>query len=183
MALLLVAGLRAYGAARVGLTLAPGDLAPPLAAPALTGWKYRANWQDYPLTIVNFWASWCAPCKTEMPVLQELYGKHGRSDLAVVGVALDPLGDEELEKFAADLGASYTLVRGSTDISNVWGGIGLLPTTFLVNERGRILRRYVGATPEAVESLKADVEAFFRDRMQKAPKVSPSPAPTPLPKK
>ncbi len=143
----------------------------------MTGWKYRANWQDYPLTIVNFWATFCAPCKTEMPALQDLFAKHNREKLAVVGVVLDPAHDAEVGKFAADLGVSYTLVRGSSDISNTWGGIGFLPTTFLVNERGRIVRRYVGATPEAVEALRADVEAFFQDRVQKPPIPTPSPPP------
>jgi len=126
---------------------------------------------------VNFWASWCEPCKIEMPVLQELHAKHGAKNLAVVGVVLDPAGDEEVTKFAGDLGVSYTLVRGSSDTSNLWGGIRLLPTTFLVSQRGYIVRRYVGATPEQVEALKADVEAFFAERLQKSKAASVPPAP------
>jgi len=171
----LAATLAASGAARVGITLAPGDLAPPLAAPALTGWKYSANWKEYPLTIVNFWASWCEPCKIEMPVLQELYAKHPRKELAVVGVVLDPAGDEDLSKFAADLGVAYTLVRGSSDLSNEGGGIRSLPTTFLVNQRGMIVRRYVGATAEHVEALRSDVEAFLTERSSKTKANAPLP--------
>ncbi len=169
--------LTARGAPAVGITLAPGDLAPPLAAPALTGWKYRANWRDYPLTVVNFWASWCEPCRVEMPILQELYAKHGRKNLAVVGVVLDPATDGDVSKFAEDLGVSYTLVRGSSELSNIWGGIAFLPTTFLVSHKGNIVRRYVGATTEQVEALKADVEAFLAERSQKPTASAPVPPP------
>jgi len=167
-AAVLFASAAAPAGTPVSRALAPGDDAPPLAGPALEGWKYNADWSQYDYTIVNFWATWCEPCRSEMPVLQDLYERFHDRKLAVVGVLLDSVGDDEVRAFATSLGVRYRLVRGTTDLSNLWGGIGILPTTFVVSSKGRVLRRYVGATAEQVDRMKSDVEALF-----------PPPAPKP----
>lgn len=163
-ALLVAAAMLPAGARSVvARAVAPGDPAPALSAAALEGWKYQADWRPYEFTIVNFWATWCEPCRSEMPALQELFARYRERKLAVVGVLLDSETDDEVRSFAKNLGVDYRIVRGDTDLSNVWGGIGILPTTFVVNSRGRVVKRYVGATPEQIARLKSDVEALFPD--------------------
>jgi thiol-disulfide isomerase/thioredoxin len=145
----------------VSRAVIPGDAAPPLVARALEGWKFRAEWSRFEYTLVNFWATWCEPCRTEMPVLQDLVSKFKDRNLGAVGVVLDSATDDEVRAYASSLGISYRLVRGDTDVSNLWGGIGILPTTFVVDSKGRVLRRYAGATAEQVERLRSDIEALF----------------------
>ena len=71
------------------LALAPGDPAPTLAAVTIEGEAFRADWTASALTVVNFWATWCEPCREEMPALQKLSEAHASEGLSVVGVMLD----------------------------------------------------------------------------------------------
>jgi thiol-disulfide isomerase/thioredoxin len=157
---LLVVPTSSSGSA-VGPAVAAGDIAPGIAGKTLDGWNFRAQWDQNALTIVNFWATWCEPCRVEMPALQELHAKYAKARLEIVGVLIDAAGDDEVRKFVAEMGAQYRILRGDSDITNAWGGIGYLPTTFVVNAKGRVLKRYVGATPERVAKLKEDVDKLM----------------------
>lgn len=146
------------------MALAPGDPAPPLVARFLSGDRFEAKWQSNRLTLVNFWATWCEPCRWEMPALESLSRKYSKKKVAVVGVLIDPAKDEDVRKFTENAGVSYPIVRGDLDVSNTWGGIGTIPTTFLVNAQGRIARRYVGTTPEQLDAIRTDLEALLAGR-------------------
>jgi thiol-disulfide isomerase/thioredoxin len=153
------------------LALAPGDRAPKLVGQTLDRAPWRAEWGGQALTLVNFWATWCEPCKAEIPELARLQTAHA-ADLRVVGVLMDPVGDQELVAFLAPLGVNYPIIRPSPHVNRDWGGIVVMPITFLVGRDGRIVRRYVGATPEQVAGLAADVEAVLAGRPM-APMVIP----------
>ena len=165
--------LETFAVSRVAMVVAPGDTAPQIIAPALDGWKFRSDWSQAAYTVVNFWATWCEPCKGEIPVLEELQTKFKSRRLAVIGAMIDEATDDKARSFLADLGVSYRVVRAGTDVANLWGGINILPTTYVINEKGRVLKRYVGATPEQVARMKSDIEGLF------APAAEPAPAPPP----
>jgi thiol-disulfide isomerase/thioredoxin len=146
-----------------GLALAPGDPAPYLTGADLTGEITTIRWKSNAATIVNFWATWCEPCRDEMPALQALYTRKADDGLAVVGVHLLGSSRNEISSFVEETGARYPILLGDVSVAQKWT-VGLLPTSFLVDGKGVVVRRYVGATPEQIEGMIADAEAFLEGR-------------------
>jgi len=180
---IVVAGLALMGAGgaphgvRYGLALAPGDPAPKIDLPNLTGDLILHAYADHPLTVVNFWATWCKPCREEMPALQRMSDKHRDGGLAVIGLLFDPKTDNEgARHYLDELGVRYPTMRTTLDTLRTWGGIGLFPTTFLIDREGKILRRYVGASPAQIDGMMEDVDAALAGRPLGS-MVMPEPAP------
>jgi len=105
------------------------------------------------VVVVDFWATWCEPCKTEIPgyiALQEKYGKDG---LVIIGVSLDQAGLKVVKKFAKEHGVNYTLVMGETDdldaLTGKPGADIVIPTTFLIGRDGKLVHAKRGAMPHA----------------------------------
>ena len=142
--------------------LAPGDQAPDLAGvPYPTGPKLRVEWRENTLTLVNFWATWCEPCKDEMPLLDDLYTRMKDRGFSIVA-PFEPWEKERVGLFLEGVGGvSYTVLQPDATVDFYWGGVNIKPTSFLVNGTGRILRKYVGANEELTAGLVADVEALL----------------------
>jgi thiol-disulfide isomerase/thioredoxin len=94
--------------------------------------------------IVNFWATWCGPCKIETPWLVELQNQYGAQGLQVVGVAMDDSGKDEIEKFAKDMGVNYPVLIGKEAVGDAYGGVPALPESFFVGRDGKIVDRIIG---------------------------------------
>ena len=146
------------------MALAPGDPAPQLSGITFpVKGRYESDWSRNKLTLVNFWATWCIPCREEMPVLQKLFEDHVVQGLRVVGVferwEIDHVGE-----YLEHVPVTYTIVWPDAIVDHRWGKINLKPTSFLVDQDGKILRRYVGASADQIEGLVADVEAVLDDR-------------------
>jgi len=143
----------------VELALAPGDQAPPLRGNRPDGEIHKVDYTANKVTVVNFWATWCVPCKDEMPELQALHEKHGADGLGIVGVVKGNDPDAAIQNFCDSLGVRYPVIRTHRGIMPMWRGVGALPATFLIDGSGKILRRYVGATAEQIDGLVYDIEA------------------------
>ena len=146
------------------MALAPGDPAPQLSGvtfPVKT--RYAADWSRNKLTLVNFWATWCEPCREEMPQLQKLFEDQVVRGFRVVGV-FERWEIDQVGVYLEKLPVTYTIIQPDAIVDHHWGRIKLKPTSFLVDQNGRVLRRYVGASPEQIEGLVADVEAVLDGR-------------------
>ena len=133
--------------------------------PALTGEKHVHVYAEHALTVVNFWATWCKPCREEMPALQRLSDRHRDRGLAVLGLLFDPKSDDEgARRYLEEMGVRYPTVRTTMDTLRDWGGIGMFPTTFLINRDGKIVRRYVGVSRAQIEGMMEDVDAVLSGR-------------------
>ena len=153
---------------RLGLALAPGDPAPEFAASDLGGRRLDVVYEGHAATLVAFFRSGCVPCGVEMPTLQKLHAAHAAGGLQVVGVAIDA-GDAmrvvpAVRAFLAESGADYTVVRSTLEIERKWRGITVLPTVFLVDRSGKLVRRYAGADEAILAGLVADVDAWLAGR-------------------
>lgn len=147
-----------------GAALAPGDRVPDLRGSELTGREAVHTYESARVTLVNFWATWCAPCRTEMPILQDLAQRYAGGGLRVFGILIDPAGDLEGLEFAEALGIDYPLLRGTLETERAWGGVRVLPATFMVDKEGRLLRKYLGADDKQVEAFRTDVEDALAGR-------------------
>jgi len=94
--------------------------------------------------VVNFWATWCGPCKIETPWLVELQQQYGSQGLQVVGVAMDDSGKDEIAKFANEMGVNYPVLLGKEAVGDAYGGVPALPESFFVGRDGKIVDRIIG---------------------------------------
>jgi thiol-disulfide isomerase/thioredoxin len=99
--------------------------------------------------LVNFWATWCEPCKIEMPSLVDMQKKYGPQGLQIVGVAMDDADDKEISTFAHKMGVNYMVLRGTEKIGDLYGGIDHLPMTYYLDRSGKIVDETEGMAGEA----------------------------------
>jgi peroxiredoxin len=117
------------------------------------------------VVLLDFWATWCGPCKVEIPWFMEMQRKNKDKGFEVLGVAMDDEGWEAVKPFLADLGVNYRVVIGNDSTAGMYGGVEALPTTFLIDRGGRIAAVHVGLTSKKTfedgveELLQASVAA------------------------
>ena len=97
------------------------------------------TWSDYEAKSCcwTFWATWCGPCKIEIPWFMELERKNKDRGFAVLGVSMDDEGWEVVKPFLADLGVNYRVVIGNDSTAQLYGGVDALPTTFLIDRNDK----------------------------------------------
>lgn len=100
------------------------------------------------VVVVNFWATWCAPCVQEIPVFIEMQRKFGDDGLQFVGVSLDKQGFEVVRPFAEKMQINYPLVVDDGSLAKEFGGLQGVPTTYVVDTNGEIQHRIEGITTE-----------------------------------
>jgi len=104
-----------------------------------------ASWRGK-VVLLNFWATWCPPCRDEIPEMIEL-SKRFKDRLQIVGVSMDDAPADEVRQFARNMGMDYPIVMGSPTLSMEYGGVPALPTSFVVNTYGRIVQKHEGLYP------------------------------------
>ena len=128
-----------------------------------------AEWRGK-VVIVNFWATWCPPCREEIPEMIDLANRY-KDRLLIIGVSEDDdATPEEVRNFAREEKINYPIVMGSNGISAEYGGVPALPTSFIVNTDGRVVQKHVGLFPAEVydreirallgEHVNAPIETF-----------------------
>lgn len=115
-----------------------------------SGEQVSASSFDGSVTLVNFWATWCKPCREEMPMLVGLYKAYSQSGFQVVGVAIDDV--KQARDFAAGLGVNYPILVGSTDVmvmARSYGNLsGVLPYSVLIGRDGIVRWTHLGGLKE-----------------------------------
>jgi|HubBroStandDraft_5_1064220.scaffolds.fasta_scaffold05880_3 peroxiredoxin len=121
-----------------------GVEAPDFALLTLDGHKVKLSDYRGKAVLLNFWATWCPPCKVEMPWFVDLQKQYGKDGLVVLGVAMDDTEPGEIAKFASDLGVNYTVLLGTNKVSDDYGDVQYLPTTFFIGRNGAIVDKLTG---------------------------------------
>jgi peroxiredoxin len=99
------------------------------------------------VVVLDFWATWCGPCRAEIPGYGALQKKYAADGLAVVGVSLDQAGPGVVKKFIAEEKIGYQIVMADDQIVGAFGGVEAIPTTFIIDRSGMIRYRKVGSMP------------------------------------
>jgi peroxiredoxin len=96
------------------------------------------------VVLLDFWATWCSPCRIEIPWFMEMQRKNKDKGFEVLGVAMDDEGWEAVKPFLQELSVNYRIVMGNDAIAQAYGGVDALPTTFLIDREGKIAAIHVG---------------------------------------
>ncbi len=96
------------------------------------------------VVLINFWATWCGPCKVEIPWFVEFQQKYKDRDFAVLGVSMDEDGWKAVKPYLADHKINYRVVIGDEKLTDLYGGIDSLPTSFIIDRNGRLAATHIG---------------------------------------
>ncbi|MFL6300963.1 MAG: TlpA family protein disulfide reductase [Terriglobales bacterium] len=159
--ILLVAGMIYLGARisrnqKVGLEppeapqVAAGNPAPEFELKTLDGKTAKLSDYKGKAVLLNFWATWCEPCKIEMPWLVEYNKQYGPQGFTVLGVAMDDDADskawvqKDIRKFSDEMKVNYPVLLGTSKIGDTYGGVPFLPEIFYIGRDGKIVEHAIG---------------------------------------
>lgn len=96
------------------------------------------------VVLLNFWATWCGPCKIEMPWFIDFERKYKDRGFAVIGISMDEEGWQVVKPFITDMAVNYRILQGDDKTAQSYGGVDALPTTFLIDREGKVAHTLVG---------------------------------------
>ena len=102
------------------------------------------------IVIIDFWATWCPPCRKGIPDLVELKNEF-KDDLEIIGISVDKITrgtQDQIVPFMKKMGINYPIVHGTMEVADSFGGIRSIPTTFVIDKKGNIVSQYVGLAPK-----------------------------------
>src|SRR5208282_1493916 len=143
-----------------------GNVAPDFDLQTLDGKNLKLSDLRGKAVLLNFWATYCGPCKVEMPWFVELQKEYGPQGFQIVGVAMDDASTEDIAKFAKDMGVNYPILLGKESVGDEYGGVPALPESFLIARDGKIVDKIIGLRG------KAEIEDSIKKALDTRPAAS-----------
>lgn len=130
----------------------PGAMktAPEFELKDVQGNLYRSATAKGTVQLVDFWATWCAPCRAEIPMFKDFNTTYGPRGFTLVGIAMDEEGIVKVKPFVEEMKIPYLTLIGNDGVVDAFGGVVGFPTKFLIDREGRIVDSWVGEVPRAV---------------------------------
>jgi peroxiredoxin len=125
----------------------------------LSGQPVRLSDYAGKAVLINFWATWCPPCKAELPDLVELQNTHGGDRFTVIGVSLDQTGVAAVREFVRERGLNFPILMGNEDVVIQYGNFRGIPTSFLLNPDHELARKYPGLVTRRM--VETDLSRLF----------------------
>ncbi len=126
-----------------------GMTAPDFDLVSLDGRRVKLSDFRGKAVVLNFWATWCAPCKIEMPWFVDLQKQYGSEGLTILGVAMDDSEPRKIAQFTNEMGVNYPVLLGTDKVSEEYGNVEYLPTTFYIDRQGKIVGKVAGLVGRA----------------------------------
>jgi thiol-disulfide isomerase/thioredoxin len=146
-----------------GFSITKSGIAPDFTLETLDGKSMSLSELRGKAVLLNFWATWCGPCKIETPWLVELQKEYGSQGLQVIGVAMDDSGKDDIAKFAQEMGVNYPVLLGKEAVGEEYGGVPALPESFFIGRDGKIVDRIIGLKG------RGDIEEAIRKALNTQP--------------
>ena len=137
------------------------DIAPGFSVTTLDGTVVSSSELRGKVVLVNFWATWCLPCRAEMPMLEGMWKRHAALGFVLVGFSTDRTGAGGVREFLTERGITYPVAIVGQDVEASFGGVHGIPTSFLLDRDGRVRHRVVG--PLAPATLELAVRRLLAD--------------------
>jgi peroxiredoxin len=119
-------------------------IAPDFTLQSLDGKTVRlSDFRGKPV-VLNFWATWCGPCKIEMPWFVDLQKQYGPAGLQFLGVAMDDASTKDIAEFAESMKVNYPILIGKESVGDAYGGVQFLPETFYIDRNGKVIDKAFG---------------------------------------
>ena len=128
---------------------APGNAAPEFTVTDIDGKKLALSDYKGKVVLLDFWATWCTPCRAEIPHFVEMQQKYGPQGFQVVGISMDD-DAKPVKEFYRQFNMNYPVAVGDDKLAQSFGGVLGLPVNFIIDREGRIHAKYLGATDVSV---------------------------------
>lgn len=145
----------------------PAQEAPVFERPAMDSRPFNLAEHRGKPVVVNFWATWCEPCRAEVPGFVDLQEEFG-DDVVFVGVSMDDGGFDTIRPFARQFAVNYPLVMDRSRLFSEYGGRGTIPTTYVIDANGRVRAVHEGIITK--RSLRPALQQLIDEANQAAPR-------------
>jgi cytochrome c biogenesis protein CcmG/thiol:disulfide interchange protein DsbE len=134
------------------------EMAPPLETQDISGRPVNKSAWGGKVVLINFWATWCPPCRMEIPELLRLKSIYG-DQLEIIGISEDEDAPADVLKFAQHVGIHYPIVMATPELIASYGGVPALPTSFLIDTQGRVVQKHSGLYP--IENYHREIRSLL----------------------
>lgn len=138
--------------------------APVFNLESASGGRFSSEALEGKIVLVNFWATWCGPCIAEIPHWNELHRRYQEKKFVILGVTVRSGWASDIKPDVEKLKIAYPVVVGNDKVEKGFGGIWGFPTTFLVNRRGEIYKKYIGMDPKKQSQIEADIQKLLAEK-------------------
>lgn len=154
------------------VVLDPAASAPDFVVHALDGTAISSAEYKGKIMVVDFWATWCGPCLTEIPHYNSLHADYAGRDVEMLGITLQSGSAEQVQEWIArpirigtlEFSLEYPVVMGNSEIETAWGPIYGFPMTYLVDSNWKIRKKWMGAIPDKTDQLRVLIDQLLEER-------------------